>query len=134
LDLRPHKVYFFELSIKFYIKSSTKTLKLTWKWKRNQKFIWELHDGIYFWGQKWKLRPVRPIPSVFQKEKFPTWKHLSKIGRTKFSFGQPHTKKSKTLKFVKNKIKGIKFYAIRIKFWTNMRKIHTFFLLFLKKN
>jgi hypothetical protein len=28
LDFRPHKVYFFELNIKFYIKSSTKTLKL----------------------------------------------------------------------------------------------------------
>jgi hypothetical protein len=28
LDFRPHKVYFFELSIKFYIKSSPKTLKL----------------------------------------------------------------------------------------------------------
>jgi hypothetical protein len=32
---------------------------------------------------------VRPIPSVFQKEKSLTWKHLSKIGRTKFSFAQP---------------------------------------------
>jgi hypothetical protein len=28
LDFRPHKVYFFELSIKFYIKSSPKTSKL----------------------------------------------------------------------------------------------------------
>jgi hypothetical protein len=28
LDFRPHKVYFFELCIKFYIKSSPKTLKL----------------------------------------------------------------------------------------------------------
>jgi hypothetical protein len=28
LDLRPYKVYFFELSVKFYFKSSPKTLKL----------------------------------------------------------------------------------------------------------
>jgi hypothetical protein len=27
-DFRPHKIYFFELNIKFYIKSSPKTLKL----------------------------------------------------------------------------------------------------------
>jgi hypothetical protein len=36
-----------------------------------------------FWGQKRKLTPVRPIPSVIQKEKSLTWKHLSKSGRTK---------------------------------------------------
>jgi hypothetical protein len=35
-----------------------------------------------------KITPVRPIPSVIQKEKCLTWKDLSKIGRTKFSFGQ----------------------------------------------
>jgi hypothetical protein len=40
-----------------------------WKWKRSKKFVWELPDGICFWGQKWKLTPVRPIPSVIQKEK-----------------------------------------------------------------
>jgi hypothetical protein len=28
LDFRPHKIYFFELNIKFYITSSSKTLKL----------------------------------------------------------------------------------------------------------
>jgi hypothetical protein len=38
----------------------------------------------FFWGQKWKLTPVRPIPSVIRKEKSLTWKHLSKIGRTIF--------------------------------------------------
>jgi hypothetical protein len=61
----------------------------SWKWKRSQKFVWELPDGICFWGQKWRLTSVRPIPSVIRKEKSLTWKHLSKIGRTKFSYGQP---------------------------------------------
>jgi hypothetical protein len=42
----------------------------TWKWKRSQKFLWQLPDGICFWDQKWKLTPVRPIPSVIRKEKF----------------------------------------------------------------
>jgi hypothetical protein len=89
---RSHKVYFFELSIKFYIKSSHKTKKLvffTCQWKRSEKIVWELPDGICFWDHKWKLIPVRPISSVLQKEKSLTWKHFSKFVRTKFSFGQP---------------------------------------------
>jgi hypothetical protein len=61
----------------------------TWKWKRSRKFLWQLPDRICFWGQKWKLTPVRPMHSVIRKEKSLTWKHLSKIGRTKFSYGQP---------------------------------------------
>jgi hypothetical protein len=60
-----------------------------WKWKKSQKILWQLPDGICFWGQKWKLTPFRPIPSVIQKQKSLTWKHLSKIVRSKFSFGQP---------------------------------------------
>jgi hypothetical protein len=40
LDLKPHKIYFFELSTKFYIKSSPKTSKLAifhLKVKKEQK-------------------------------------------------------------------------------------------------
>jgi hypothetical protein len=84
LDFRPHKVYFFEFNIKHQ-----NWQYFIWKWKRSQKFVWELPDGIFFWGQKWKVTPVKSIPSVIQKEKSLTWKHLSKIGRTKFSFGLP---------------------------------------------
>jgi hypothetical protein len=42
-----------------------------------------------FWGQKWKITSVRLIPSVSQKVKSLTWKHPSKIRRTKFSFVHP---------------------------------------------
>jgi hypothetical protein len=38
---------------------------------------------------KMKITPVRPIPSVIRKEKSLTRKHLSKIGWTKLSYGQP---------------------------------------------
>jgi hypothetical protein len=37
LDLRPHKVYFFELCLKFYIKSSPKTLKLVYISRESEK-------------------------------------------------------------------------------------------------
>jgi hypothetical protein len=37
LDLRPHKVYFFELSVKFYIKSSPIILKLVVDVKKEPK-------------------------------------------------------------------------------------------------
>jgi hypothetical protein len=55
LHFRPHKVYFFELSIKFYIKSSPKTLKLVnFNMERSQKFFWQLPEGICSRGQKYK--------------------------------------------------------------------------------
>jgi hypothetical protein len=88
LHFTPNKVYFFELSIEFYIKSSPKTLKLvnfshgSEKGAKNSygryptEFVQEVKNT--------KITPVGPIPSVIQKEKF-----LSKIGRTKFSFRQP---------------------------------------------
>jgi hypothetical protein len=110
LDVRPHKVYFFELSITFSIKSSP-NIKIgkyfTRKWKRSQKFLWQLPDGICFWGQKSKLTPVRPIPSVIQKDKSLTWKHLSEIGRTNFLLdsheitadGRPQTTDGKAKEF-----------------------------------
>jgi hypothetical protein len=93
LDFRPHKVYFFELNIKFYIKSSTKTLKLVNISRESEKGAKNSY-GTYptefvFWCQKWQITSIRQIPSVFQKEKSLTWKHSSKIRRTKFSFGQP---------------------------------------------
>jgi hypothetical protein len=34
-----------------------------WRRKRSQKFVWELPDGISFWGQKSKLNPARPMLS-----------------------------------------------------------------------
>jgi hypothetical protein len=55
----------------------------------SQNFLWQLPDGIYFWGQKSNITPVRPIPSLIRKQKSLTWKHLSRIGRTKFSYVQP---------------------------------------------
>jgi hypothetical protein len=87
LHFRTHKVYFFELNIKFYIKSSPKTLKLvnfshgSEKRAKNSEFVPEVKNT--------KITRVRPIPSVIQKEKCRTWKDLAKIGQTKFSFGQP---------------------------------------------
>jgi hypothetical protein len=80
LDFRPHKVYFIEFSIKFYIKSSPKTLKLvnfshgsshgSEKGAKNSygryptEFVPEVKNT--------KKTPVRPIPSVIQQEKCPT--------------------------------------------------------------
>jgi hypothetical protein len=93
LGFRPHEVYFFELSIKFYIKSSPKTLKLVYI-SRESEYGAKNSYGRYptefvFWGQKWKITSVRPISSFIQKEKSLTWKYPSKIRRTKFSFGLP---------------------------------------------
>jgi hypothetical protein len=67
------KVYFFELSIKFYIKSSPKTIKLvnfshgSEKGAKNSygsyptEFVPEVKNT--------KITPVRPISSVIQKQK-----------------------------------------------------------------
>jgi hypothetical protein len=72
LDFRPHKVYFFELRIKFYIKSSLKTLKLvnfshgSEKGAKNSygsyptEFVSEVKNT--------KITLVRSIPSVIQKD------------------------------------------------------------------
>jgi hypothetical protein len=90
LHFRPHKVYFFELNI---TSNQAQTLKLvdfshgSEKEAKNSygsyptEFVPEVKNT--------KITPVRPIPSVIQKEKCLTWKDLSKIGRTKFLFGQP---------------------------------------------
>jgi hypothetical protein len=42
--------------------------------------------GICFWGQNWKLTPVRPILSVIQNE---LESIFQKAGGQNFSFGQP---------------------------------------------
>jgi hypothetical protein len=41
--------------------------------------VWQLLDGFCYRGQKWKLNPVRPIPSVIQKEKCISWKLADEI-------------------------------------------------------
>jgi hypothetical protein len=73
LHFRPHKVYFFELSIKFYIKSSPKTIKLVNFSQGSEKGAKNSY-GSYPTefvpeDKNTKLIPVRPIPSVIQKEK-----------------------------------------------------------------
>jgi hypothetical protein len=45
LGLRPHKVYFFELNMKFYIKSSSKTLKLVNITRESEKGAKNLHGS-----------------------------------------------------------------------------------------
>jgi hypothetical protein len=67
LHYRPHKVYFFELSIKFYIKSSPKTLKLVNFPHGSEKGAKKEPDGICSRSQEYKKTPVIPIPSVIQK-------------------------------------------------------------------
>jgi hypothetical protein len=52
--------------------------------KKEPKIRMGANRRIFFWGQKWKLTPVRPIHLAIQKEKSLTWKHLSKIGRQNF--------------------------------------------------
>jgi hypothetical protein len=52
---------------------------------RIKKNVWRIRKKMFL-RSKMKLTPVRPIPSVIWKQKSLTWKHLSKIGRTKFSF------------------------------------------------
>jgi hypothetical protein len=56
--------------------------------KKEQKIHMAATRRNFFWGQKWKLNPLRPIPSVIQKEKSLTWQYLSKSGWQNFSFGQ----------------------------------------------
>jgi hypothetical protein len=47
-------VYYFELIIKFYIKSSSKTLKFVNISNGSQKFAWELPDEFFFLRSKIK--------------------------------------------------------------------------------
>jgi hypothetical protein len=60
------------------------------KVKKEPKICGSYPTDFVFWGHKWKITPVRPIPTVIQKDRSLTWKYLSKIGRTKFSFGVSH--------------------------------------------
>jgi hypothetical protein len=63
---RPHKVYFFELSTKFKIKSSPKTLKLVNTSRESEKGAKNSY-GSYpteFVFEVKKLTPVIPFPSV----------------------------------------------------------------------
>jgi hypothetical protein len=73
LHFRPHNVYFFELSIKFYIKSSRKTLKLvnfSYGCEKGAKNSYGSYPTEFVPEVKnTKKTPVRPIPSVIQKEK-----------------------------------------------------------------
>jgi hypothetical protein len=73
LHFRKYKVYFFELSIKFYIKSSPKTLKLVnfpHGSEKGAKNTYVSYPTEYVPEVKnTKITPVRPIPSVIQKEK-----------------------------------------------------------------
>jgi hypothetical protein len=73
LHFKPHNVYFFELSINFYIKSSPKILKLVNFSHGSEKGAKNLY-GSYPTEfvpevKNTKITPVRPIPSVIQKEK-----------------------------------------------------------------
>jgi hypothetical protein len=62
-------VYFFEFSINFYIKSSPKILKLVNFSHGSEKGAKNLYGSYPTEVKNTKITPVRPIPSVIQKEK-----------------------------------------------------------------
>jgi hypothetical protein len=92
-------------NIKFYIKSSPKTFKLvniSRESKKGAKNSYDSYPTEFVFGVKnGKKTPARPIHLVIQKEKTLTWKHLSKIGWTKFSFGLPWNRGRRQKIFVK---------------------------------
>jgi hypothetical protein len=69
------EVYSFELNIKFNIESSPKTLKLVnipRESENGAKNSYESYPTEFVFEVKNENKPVRPIPSMIQKEKFLT--------------------------------------------------------------
>jgi hypothetical protein len=122
--LAPFSIFFWAQH-KILNQTKPKNIKIgqyfTWKWKSSQKFVLQLPGGICFWSQNWNLTPVRPIPSVIQKEKFFTWKDLSKGGRSKFFTRTALTAKQRKYFFRKhrpeNRKKKIGYHEISTLYW-----------------
>jgi hypothetical protein len=114
LHFRPHKVYFFELSIKFYIKSSP-------KWKRSQKFVWKLPDRICSRSPKINKIDWGPNQSLIQKDKSLSWTERVEVDSQTFR-GRRQTAGDGILSFVQIGFSSIKSHnssrkSIKKFFW-----------------